>query len=251
LNNSESIAGIGPRVSANESSIADIISDLSGVKDQQVQDREDIEALEDVVQTKAASNHEHSTYATKTELTSGLADKSDTSHTHTPASIGASASNHEHSTYATKTELTSGLADKADTSHTHTPASIGASDSNHEHSNYYVKNGIEESTAAVVSQLTSGQIYAGPSIRTTSVKRIVIAQASIETPDISSYSGIISISIAGIEIAKSLFHVGHKAREETIFFPLLADINTGSTVSVSIQATSAGLQVNSLKLQLF
>jgi hypothetical protein len=60
-------------------------------------------------------------YATNTDLTNGLAGKSDTTHTHPPQDL-----THDHNgvyqpvgDYATKTELSTGLAGKSDTTHTH------------------------------------------------------------------------------------------------------------------------------------
>ena len=65
-----------------------------------------------------------SEYATKSELTSGLSGKANTSHTHTQyatkTELAQKADAEDLSEYATKSELTSGLSGKANTSHTHT-----------------------------------------------------------------------------------------------------------------------------------
>lgn len=96
-----------------------------------------IDELEEDINSKAASNHNHdstylkktdasNTYATKEALNTGLAGKADASHTHS----NYAASNHNHdstylkktdasSTYATKEALNAGLAGKAASNHNH------------------------------------------------------------------------------------------------------------------------------------
>lgn len=68
------------------------------------------------------------TYATKTELTTGLSSKADTNHTHTIANVtglqSALDSKQAAGDYATTTELTQGLAGKANSSHTHEIANV-------------------------------------------------------------------------------------------------------------------------------
>ena len=92
------------------------------------------EALTSGLAGKANTTHTHtvsqitdlgttlSKYATTTALTSGLAGKANTTHTHTVSQItdlGTTLSK-----YATTTALTSGLAGKANTTHTHTVSQI-------------------------------------------------------------------------------------------------------------------------------
>ena len=74
--------------------------------------------------------HTHDDYATKTELTNGLATKSDDPHTHNYADV-----THNHTgvyqpagDYATNEALTQGLAGKSDTDHTHEGGGDGYND---------------------------------------------------------------------------------------------------------------------------
>ena len=79
----------------------------------------------------AQGNVINTTYATKTELTSGLGGKANTSHTHEQGQVtglsealaGKAAASHTHTT-AQVTGLDSALAGKAAASHTHTKANI-------------------------------------------------------------------------------------------------------------------------------
>ena len=74
----------------------------------------------------ASGNIITSTYATKTEVTQGLAGKANTSHTHTSADVtdlNVTISN-ALKPYATTNEVTKGLAGKANSSHTHTKSQI-------------------------------------------------------------------------------------------------------------------------------
>lgn len=68
----------------------------------------------------AAKNHTHSGYAEADHSHTGFAASS---HTHTPASIGAAAASHSHGEYAASGHTHSGY---ASSSHTHHPANIGA-----------------------------------------------------------------------------------------------------------------------------
>lgn len=81
---------------------------------------------------KSDTSHVHSDYVTASTLATALIGKSDTSHTHsnyvtsstlTTSLNGKSDTSHTHSNYSP-------------TTHTHTPASIGAATSSHTHSNY-------------------------------------------------------------------------------------------------------------------
>ena len=63
------------------------------------------------------------TYATKTELTSGLSGKAAKSHTHTKSEITDFEHTHD-DRYFTETEVTNKLAGKSDTGHTHTKSEI-------------------------------------------------------------------------------------------------------------------------------
>ena len=97
-----------------------------------------IDELEEDINSKAASNHNHdstylkktdasNTYATKEALNTGLAGKAATNHNHDSAYLKKTDAS---STYATKSELNTGLAGKAATNHSHsnymssTPASL-------------------------------------------------------------------------------------------------------------------------------
>ena len=76
----------------------------------------------------ASGNIITSTYATKAEMTQGLAGKANSSHTHTIANVtglqNALDGKQAKGDYATNTALTQGLAGKANSSHTHTKAQI-------------------------------------------------------------------------------------------------------------------------------
>lgn len=86
-----------------------------------------IDELEEDINSKAASNHNHdsaylkktdasSTYATKEALNAGLASKAATNHNHDSAYLKKTDAS---STYATKSELNTGLSGKAASNHNH------------------------------------------------------------------------------------------------------------------------------------
>lgn len=102
-----------------------------------------IDELEEDINSKAASNHNHdstylkktdasSIYATKSALNTGLAGKAATNHNHDSAYLKKTDAS---STYATKSALSNGLAGKSDTSHAHSNYAV----SNHNHDNIYLK----------------------------------------------------------------------------------------------------------------
>ena len=85
--------------------------------------------LENIPSAFTPASHTHDDrYFTETEVTTKLAGKSDTSHTHTAAQVGAAASNHTHDErYFTETEVTTKLNTKATvTNGTFTPTVKGA-----------------------------------------------------------------------------------------------------------------------------
>ncbi len=86
-----------------------------------------IDELQEGINSKAASNHNHdstylkktdasSTYATKSELNTGLSGKDATNHNHDSAYLKKTDAS---STYATKSELNTGLSGKAASNHNH------------------------------------------------------------------------------------------------------------------------------------
>lgn len=91
------------------------------------------------IDNKAALNHVHD-IADVTSLQAALDGKSPTSHTHTPASIGAAATAHTHA-IADVTNLQTTLDGKSATSHTHTAAQVGAAPAVHTHAEYVLKAG--------------------------------------------------------------------------------------------------------------
>lgn len=98
--------------------------------------------LNDVLDSKAESDHIHSDYVDSQTVTQLLAGKSDSNHNHNTdyASI-----EHTHSQYATMTDINTALSGKSDTDHTHSQyatisdmnsALSGKSDTSHVHSDY-------------------------------------------------------------------------------------------------------------------
>lgn len=94
-----------------------------------------IDELQEDINSKAASNHNHdstylkktdasSTYATKSELSDGLAGKAATNHNHDSAYLKKTDAS---STYATKSELNTGLSGKAASNHSHAFSAITGS----------------------------------------------------------------------------------------------------------------------------
>ena len=109
-----------------------------------------IDELQEGINSKAASNHNHdstylkktdasSTYATKEALNTGLAGKAASNHNHDSAYLKKTDAS---STYATKSELNTGLAGKAA--------------SNHHHDSTYLKKTDASSTYATKSELNTG-----------------------------------------------------------------------------------------------
>lgn len=84
----------------------------------------DVEGLEDALDGKQAAGD----YATSGELTTGLAGKANTTHTHTIADVTGLQDElndkQDAGDFATSQDLTDGLAGKANTSHTHTIAQV-------------------------------------------------------------------------------------------------------------------------------